>query len=262
MIDFQRQVLERSREVPVVVDFWASWCGPCKTLGPVIEELAAGAAGAWELVKVSTEEQPDLAQQYGIMSIPAVKMFHAGAEIAEFVGALPKQEIERWLASHLPDPRLERLQEIVAGWEIRGVEIAADLEAFLVEHPDFPEARLRLAQAVVAQDPSRAREIVNDAQVPVDLEDLAADVGSLADLMEIPDELPPKLAPHLQGARDGLRAHDLDRTLEELVAAAMRDKEFQEQLSRRAAVALFRLLGRDHALTEEHQRRLSMALHS
>jgi putative thioredoxin len=262
-VDFREAVLERSHTVPVVVDFWAAWCAPCRLLGPVIEDLAARAEGRWELVKLDTEEQPDIAQAFGVMSIPAVKMFHRGRITAEFVGALPAEEVRRWLEAHLPDPRLQRLRAIMEGWERREpAALCKQLEEFVEAHPDYPRARLRLAQAVVASDPTRARELVESVPADAALMELAEDVTSLADLMECRDKIPPRLEPHIKAAQEALREHDLDRTLEELVEVAMIDKRFGDQLARRAAVGLFRLLGQHHELTEKHQRRLAMALHS
>ena len=86
MVDFNVAVVERSRSVPVVVDFWADWCGPCHALRPIVEALAAEADGRWELVKVDVDAQPRLALEYGLRSIPTVKMFHEGRVVAEFVG--------------------------------------------------------------------------------------------------------------------------------------------------------------------------------
>jgi putative thioredoxin len=260
--DFQSAVLDRSREVPVVVDFWAPWCGPCRALSPVIEDLAAAAAGRWELVKVNTDHQPDLARRLGIMSIPAVKMFHHGRAIAEFVGALPRESIHRWLDSHLPDPGAGRLAAIAARWPEEGAAVAAELEALVAERPDLPEARLRLAQAIVGREPDRARGLIHEASPDADLTDLSADVASLADLMECAEPPPARMAPHLEAARRALRDHDLDGALDHLVEMVTIDRRFAGELPRRAAVALFRLLGQAHALTGKHRRRLSMALHA
>ncbi len=98
---FQREVLDKSAQKPVLVDFWAEWCGPCRILGPVLEKLARESKGAWRLVKINTDRQPVLSQQYGVRGIPAVKLFRNGQVQAEFTGALPEHAVRRWLDEHL-----------------------------------------------------------------------------------------------------------------------------------------------------------------
>jgi putative thioredoxin len=263
-LDFQSDVVEHSYTIPVLVDFWAPWCGPCRVLGPVLDELAQEYSGRFELVKLDTDEQPDVAQAYGIRGIPAVKLFHRGSVIAEFVGALGRQEVRRWLDAHLPNKDVERLERLMASWPERGAQLTADLERFVAEHPDVAQGPLRLAQTLVARDPRRALELIGAADLDVDLAELADDLKNLAELVEAGElsRATERGASHLAEAGEAFASHDLDRALARLVDAAMADKHYANDLARRAAVALFHLLGQDHDLTQKHQRRLAMAIHS
>ena len=100
-IDFQKEVIEASQERPVLVDFWAPWCGPCRMLGPILDKLAKESKGEWTLVKVNTDTRPDLIIHYGVRGIPAVKLFVDGKPIDEFVGVMPEHTIRRWMAEAL-----------------------------------------------------------------------------------------------------------------------------------------------------------------
>lgn len=100
--NFQKEVVEKSFDKPVLVDFWAPWCGPCRIIGPTLEKLARESAGTWRLVKINTDKHAEISQQFRIRGIPAIKLFVNGEVVNEFVGALPEHAIRKWLDQALP----------------------------------------------------------------------------------------------------------------------------------------------------------------
>jgi putative thioredoxin len=141
---FELDVLERSRELPVVVDFWADWCGPCRRLGPVLDAEAEERAGELALVKVDVDANPELAQRYGVQGIPAVKAFKDGEVVREFVGALPRSAVARFLDELTAAPAAERvIAELTGRGELPGVVAA-------LEQGEHEHALQLLIEAVVA----------------------------------------------------------------------------------------------------------------
>ena len=129
--DFSTDVLQASFNKPILVDFWAEWCGPCRVLGPSLERLAAKNNGEWSLVKVNSDENPELSAEYGIRSIPNVKLFYKGEVINEFVGALPEQAIIEWLKKNIPGKHQDLLSNaetlLSSGNEMEAQQILDEL---------------------------------------------------------------------------------------------------------------------------------------
>src|SRR3954466_4605508 len=134
--DFESAVIERSREVPVVVDFWAPWCGPCRQLTPALERAAAAREGQVELVKVNTDENQNISRAFQIQGIPAVKAFKDGREVSGFVGAVPPAKVESFFDALVPS----EAEQLVAAGDEESLRRALDLE------PTRRDAKVKLAQ--------------------------------------------------------------------------------------------------------------------
>ncbi len=265
--DFDRQVLARSHTVPVVVDFWAPWCGPCRSLGPILEELARGADDRWELVKVNTDEHPELASAFGIASIPAVKLFVKGEVVDEFVGALPRREVQRWLDRALPSPRAPQLEVARTLLEEgKTAEAARVLESVLAGEPGNHEARLGLARAVLGSTPERVEALLEPIGEDAEWASTAGALRTLARVLLRAGTLPglpdgPARESYLSGAA-AVRRGDWDAALQGFLGVLERQKDYDHGSAREACRAIFQLLGPRHPAVERHFRAFSSALHA
>jgi putative thioredoxin len=263
--DFTTDVLERSRAVPVLVDFWAEWCAPCRTLGPVLERLAAEAGDRWVLAKVDTERHPEIAERYAVMSIPSVKLFVSGEVLDEFTGALPEPEVRRWLDRALPSPHGAIVAQARALIEDRKFDEAARLlREVLVAEPRNEEAHLLLARAFVHFDPGSVEPALESFSESSELTDRADALRVLARtslLLDRPEDLPDTgaKADLLAGAR-ALREGDFGAAIESWIASIRSDRDFAAGAARAATRAAFVLLGLGHPVCERFYRAFSSAL--
>jgi putative thioredoxin len=246
--DFETRVIERSREVPVIVDFWAEWCGPCRQLGPALESAVRARGGLVELAKVDVDSNQMLAQAFGVQGIPAVKAFRDGKLASEFTGAVPPARIEQFLEALLPS----EADRLVAGGD------EESLRAALAEDPRHTAAAVALGRILIARgDGDEAQALLADhAQT-----DFLAG-GLLARL-----ELERAAAGNGDGSTDLLRAFatwdegDAAGALEVLQAAIATEHDpGGRDLLRQVMVAIFTELGPEHPLAAEHRRRLAAAL--
>lgn len=256
--DFEQQVIERSRRVPVLADFWAAWCGPCRVLGPVLEKLAVEANGRWELAKIDTEALPAVAQHYQVSSIPSVKLFVDGEVVDEFTGALPETRIRRWLEQALPSPHAIQLAMALQRLGAGEIQAAAPmLAAIVAAEPANRVARFALAEAQLRLAPET---------VPALLAPLAED-PELADRVEALTALSRQAAAVAPSAALGpvtaaLRTGDWDSALAAAVVVVADRRAPERDAARVLARAMVVLLGHEHPVVEKHYRALSSALHA
>ena len=237
--EFEQRVLERSKEVPVVVDFWADWCGPCKQLTPALERAAEARTGKVELAKVDVEKNPQLQAAFRIQGIPAVKAFRDGRVAAEFTGAIPPAEVERFFDGLVPS----EADELVASGDEQDLRRALELD------PSHAAARRELGKLLLRRgETDEATELLSGAPG-----DFVAD-GLLARAALAGDE---ELAAAFEAWDEGDRAAALERLQEAIQQES--DPE-RRDLIRRLMVGLFTELGPDDPLAREHRRRLSSAL--
>jgi putative thioredoxin len=262
--DFEQQVLQASKEGPVLVDFWAEWCGPCRQLGPILEKIANEDGAGFTLAKVNTDNNPEVSQRYGIRSIPAVKLFADGEVVDEFIGALPETQVRKWLENAVPSETRQRVAEAQAAFEAgRRGDAGTMAEALLQQEPSNAAARALLARCIAFSEPQRAHELVTQAaRTDASYVPLQEAMRTLTDLLELErDELPADPARDaLLDGLDAIKARDLDAGLGSLVQAVRLNRRYQDEAARRACIALFAVLGNGDELTRKHRRALEMAL--
>jgi putative thioredoxin len=264
--DFQKDVIERSRTIPVVVDFWAEWCGPCKTLGPILEKLAEKSAGSWVLAKVDTDAHQEIAAQFGIRGIPNVKLFSDAKVLDEFTGALPEYAIVKWLEKALPNKyqkEIFRAQDLIL--EDKVVKAQTILESVLKHDPENHHARVLLARTYISSDPEKAVVLVEGIEEHSEyypMADAVRTVGLMLRKLSEPFLLEENVvkSTYLE-ATAALARDDLGGALEKYIEVLRANRYYDDDGPRKACIAIFRILGDDHPTTQKYRRAFSSALY-
>ena len=272
---FEADVIETSRHVPVLLDFWAPWCGPCRTLGPMLERLEAEAGGAWKLAKVNVDENPELAQHFGVRSIPHVVAIGNGEAVDQFVGVLPESGLREFLGKLMPGPSqtaLRDARELAEAGDRPAAEEAYRAAIDYAEDPD--EARLAfvgflLDGNALADAQAQFDQLGTRAQQHPAYAALRTRLDAMHGVEGLPDErtllarieADPKDSPaRLDLARLLIANQRYEPALEQLLAIVRTDRAFEDDIGRKTMLSVFDMLADQPDVVSRWRRQLSTAL--
>jgi putative thioredoxin len=282
---FMADVIEASRDVPVIVDFWATWCGPCKTLGPILEKVVGAARGAVRLVKIDVDSNPELSQQLRIQSIPTVYAFKDGQPVDGFQGALPESQVQQWVDALVKQhggapasPVDEALEAADAALTDGDFGNAGALYAQVLNHdPQNIRAMAGMGRCYIkAGKPEKARELLDQAtpemlgdeslQTVLNAVELAEQAGEAAgQIGELRTKVDADPADHQ--ARFDLAlalfgSNDAEGAIAELLEIVRRQRSWNDEAARQQLLKIFEALGPTDPITVDGRRRLSSILFS
>jgi putative thioredoxin len=270
---FVREVVERSLSVPVLVDFWAAWCNPCRVLGPILEQAVGARQGDVVLVKIDTDQNQALAQQLGIQGIPAVKAFVDGRVVDEFVGVLERREVDAFIDKICPSAEeraLRQSEHLLAQGEAD--QVSAVLEPALGSREHGDKARLLLARAHLAQGQhdqvlkvldqidtdSMEAEQVESLRIRTELLRAAGQAADVEAQRQRVEQAPADADARWALAGALLAAGKHPEALDALLELLQRDRQYRDDGARRAMLAIFDQLGADSDLAREYRRKLQI----
>lgn len=272
--EFETAVVERSHQVPVVIDFWAPWCQPCRMLGPMLEKLAGEYDGKFLLAKVDIDQCPNLAQAFRISGIPQLVAIYGGKPVGQFGGVLPERQVRDFLESIIPSAVDKLLTEAAQQEESDPAAAKGLYRQVLGLDPRHSVASAALAELIVDDDPAAAAQLVANVsegtggfsraakvKARLDFQSKADDAGSFEEcqrrVQDNPDDLNARLDLGLLIAAKG----DYPQALETLVQIAEADRTFGQDNVRERMVQIFNIVGQQTELANTYRSRLSSAIY-
>ena len=271
--NYEQIVLQGSHQVPVLVDFWASWCQPCQMLMPLLARLVEEYQGRFILAKVNTEEQQAIAGQFGIRSIPTVKLFRNGQPVDEFMGALPEAEIRAFLDRHMPrasDGSLAQAEQRLHAGDTEGA--LALLSQARADDPGNPRLLIAIAQIqATSGDPEAAEqslaELPADEQEKPEVQTLRAQLffsrnaaagDPPAETAQRLEQVPDDTEARYRLAAQQVMANDVENAVDNLLLIVQKDRKFGDDAGRVALLRLFDMLGEDPAVNRYRARMFNL----
>ncbi len=260
---FGTDVLQASTQVPVLVDFWAPWCGPCRALGPVLDQLANEFAGRLRVVKLNTDEEPTIAGQFAIRSIPAVKLFRHGKVVDEFVGALPLAQVRAFVERHLPrasEAAHQAARKLADAGDAAGA--VAALETILATEPNNQDVLIDLARCrALLGETAAARAILERLSPAAQSEPTVRSAYALTHFAALASTPTTDAIQQIRARAAGaVLGGSVDAAAELLLAESGAQRAFAQRAGKEDLLQLFAVLGNDDARVPGWRRRLAALL--
>jgi putative thioredoxin len=273
---FHGTVVKRSHAVPVLVDYWAQWCGPCQMQLPVLGKLLEEYAGKFELAKVNADQERELAGHFGIKSLPTMKLFYQGQLVDEKIGAVPESEVRAMLDKHIQSDSDKFMQAAINAYQQGHAEQALELlNHALANDPDNAELKVAIAQILYAQGDTESTVKLLDSldeegakldgaislRAQMKLAEQLAELPSLDEIEARLEKDPGDLEALLFKSRHLTAQEDYENAMECLLEIMRRDRGYDDDAGRKGLLELFDMLGGEHPAVQQYRRKLFTLLH-